>query len=104
MWVKTVMLNLILNGVTEGYVGALGEWSELYQYITEVNECLTLLEGNEVDNVYWTSTLVDTERVWCFVGNIDSPHLFGGEIAYVEDASAIRSFYPIDLSTVTVVQ
>lgn len=92
------------NGVTEGYVGALGEWSELYQYITEVNECLTLLEGNEVDNVYWTSTLVDTERVWCFVGNIDSPHLFGGEIAYVEDASAIRSFYPIDLSTVTVVQ
>lgn len=92
------------NGVTEGYVGALGEWSELYQYITEVNECLTLLEGNKIDNIYWTSTLVDTERVWGFVGNIDSPHLFGGKIAYVEDALAIRSFYPIDLSQVTVVQ
>lgn len=92
------------NGVTEGYVGALGEWSELYQYITEVNECLTLLEGNKIDNIYWTSTLVDTERVWGFVGNIDSPHLFGGKIAYAEDALAIRSFYPIDLSTVTVVQ
>lgn len=92
------------NGVTEGYVGALGEWSELYQHITEVNECLTLLEGNEVDKVHWTSTLVDTERVWCFVGNINFPHLFRGEIVYVEDALAIRSFYPIDLSTVTVVQ
>ena len=39
-----------------------------------------------------------------FYGNIDSPHLFGGKIAYIEDALAIRSFYPIDLSQVTVVQ
>lgn len=92
------------NGNTAGYIGALGEWQELYQHIDEVNEYLALIEGDPVDGYYWSSTLGDTESVWAFVGHINSPHLFGGDRVPTDHVSQIRSFYPIDLSKVTVVQ
>lgn len=93
-----------LNGETAGYMGSLGEWKELFQHIDEVNECMTLINWDKVDGYYWTSTLYDTENAWAFAGNLEVPHLIGADICYKDEVSQIRSFYPIDLSEVTVVQ
>lgn len=92
------------NGHTNGYVGSLGEWQELYQHIDEVNEYLALIDGDSIDSYYWSSTLGDTETAWEFMAYPSTPHLSGADLAHINDTSTVRSFYPIDLSKVTVVQ
>lgn len=92
------------NGHTNGYVGSLGEWQELYQHIDEVNEYLALIEGDPIDSYYWSSTLYDTEAVWIFLAYTSTPNLSGTDFSHTNDTATVRSFYPIDLSKVTVVQ
>lgn len=92
------------NGHTDGYVGSLGEWQELYQHIDEVNEYLALIDGDPIDSYYWSSTLYDTETVWIFLAYPSAPNLSGEDTSLTSDATTVRSFYPIDLSEVTVVQ
>lgn len=92
------------NGHTNGYVGSLGEWQELYQHIDEVNEYLALIDGDPIDSHYWSSTLYDTEAVWIFLAYTSTPNLFGEDFSLTKDTATVRSFYPIDLSEVTVVQ
>lgn len=92
------------NGHVDGYIGSLGEWQELYQHIDEVNEYLALLKGDPIDSEYWSSTLGNTENAWEFIAYPDSPHLSDGKLTHTNAISSVRSFYPIDLSTVTVVQ
>lgn len=92
------------NGHTNGYVGSLGEWQELYQHVDEVNEYLALIDGDPIDSCYWSSTLYDTEAVWVFLAYPSAPNLSGEDFLLTNDTTAVRSFYPIDLSTVTVVQ
>lgn len=92
------------NGHTDGYIGSLGEWQELYQHIDEVNEYLALLKGDPIDSEHWSSTLGNTENAWEFIAYPDSPHLSDGKLTHTNAISSVRSFYPIDLSQVTVVQ
>lgn len=92
------------NGHINGYVGSLGEWQELYQHIDEVNEYLALIDGDPIDSCYWSSTLYDTEAVWAFLAYPSIPNLSGEDFLLTNDTTAVRSFYPIDLSQVTVVQ
>lgn len=92
------------NGHTNGYVGSLGEWQELYQHIDEVNEYLALIDGDPIDSYYWSSTLYDTEAVWIFLAYSPTPNSSGEDFSYTNDTATVRSFYPIDLSKVTVVQ
>lgn len=92
------------NGHTNGYVGSLGEWQELYQHVDEVNEYLALIDGDPIDSYYWSSTLYDTEAVWIFLAYTSIPNLSGGDFSLTSDTATVRSFYPIDLSEVTVVQ
>lgn len=92
------------NGHTNGYVGSLGEWQELYQHIDEVNEYLALIDGDPIDSYYWSSTLYDTETVWIFLAYSSTPNLSGEDFSHTNDTATVRSFYPIDLSKVTVVQ
>lgn len=92
------------NGHTNGYVGSLGEWQELYQHIDEVNEYLALIDGDPIDSYYWSSTLYDTEAVWIFLAYTSTPNSFGEDFSLTSDTATVRSFYPIDLSEVTVVQ
>lgn len=92
------------NGYTNGYVGSLGEWQELCQHIDEVNEYLALIDGDPIDSHYWSSTLYDTEAVWTFLAYTSSSNLFGEDFSHTSDIATVRSFYPIDLSEVTVVQ
>lgn len=92
------------NGHTNGYVGSLGEWQELYQHIDEVNEYLALIDGDPIDSYYWSSTLYDTEAVWIFLAYSSTPNLSGEDFSHTNDTATVRSFYPIDLSKVTVVQ
>lgn len=92
------------NGYTDGYVGSLGEWQELYQHIDEVNEYLALIDGDPIDSYYWSSTLYDTEAVWIFLAYTSTPDLSGEGFSLTSDTATVRSFYPIDLSEVTVVQ
>lgn len=92
------------NGHTNGYVGSLGEWQELYQHIDEVNEYLALIDGDPIDLYYWSSTLYDTEAVWIFLAWATTPNLSGADFSHTNRTAAVRSFYPIDLSKVTVVQ
>lgn len=92
------------NGHTNGYVGSLGEWQELYQHIDEVNEYLALIDGDPIDSYYWSSTLYDTEAVWIFLAYTSTPNLSGEDFSHTNDTATVRSFYPIDLSQVTVVQ
>ena len=92
------------NGHTNGYVGSLGEWQELYQHIDEVNEYLALIDGDPIDSYYWSSTLYDTEAVWIFLAYSSTPNSPGEDFSHTNDTATVRSFYPIDLSKVTVVQ
>lgn len=92
------------NGHTNGYVGSLGEWQELYQHIDEVNEYLALIDGDPIDSYYWSSTLYDTEAVWIFLAYPSTPSLSGEDFSLTSDTATVRFFYPIDLSQVTVVQ
>lgn len=92
------------NGHVNGYVGSLGEWQELYQHIDEVSEYLALIDGDPIDSCYWSSTLYDTEAVWAFLAYPSTPNLSGEDFLLTNDTAAVRSFYPIDLSQVTVVQ
>ena len=92
------------NDHINGYVGSLGEWQELYQHIDEVNEYLALIEGDPIDSWYWSSTLFNTEAVWAFLARPSVPALPGENFLFTNDTAAVRSFYPIDLSQVTVVQ
>lgn len=92
------------NAHNEGYVGSLGEWQELYQHIDEVNEYLALVDGYPIDSYYWSSTLYDTETVWMFLAYPSNPNPSGEDFLHTNDTAAVRSFYPIDLSQVTVVQ
>lgn len=92
------------NGHTNGYVGSLGEWQELYQHVDEVNEYLALIDGDPIDSYYWSSTLYDTEAVWIFLAYASTPNLSGEDFSLTSDTATVRSFYPIDLSEVTVVQ
>lgn len=92
------------NGHTNGYVGSLGEWQELYQHIGEVNEYLALIDGDPIDSYYWSSTLYDTEAVWIFLAYPSTPNSSGEDFSLTSGAATVRSFYPIDLSEVTVVQ
>lgn len=92
------------NGHTNGYVGSLGEWQELYQHVDEVNEYLALIDGDPIDSYYWSSTLYDTEAVWIFLAYTSTPNLSGEDFSLTSDTATVRSFYPIDLSKVTVVQ
>ena len=92
------------NGHTNGYVGSLGEWQELYQHIDEVNEYLALIDGDPIDSYYWSSTLYDTEAAWIFLAYTSTPNLSGEDFSHTNDTATVRSFYPIDLSNVTVVQ
>lgn len=92
------------NDHTNGYVGSLGEWQELYQHIDEVNEYLVLIDGDPIDSYYWSSTLYDTEAAWIFLAYPSTPDLSGEDFSHTNDTATVRSFYPIDLSNVTVVQ
>lgn len=92
------------NDHTNGYVGSLGEWQELYQHLDEVNEYLALIDGDPIDSYYWSSTLYDTEAVWMFLAYPSTPSLSGTDFSNTNDTATVRSFYPIDLSKVTVVQ
>lgn len=58
------------NG-SKGYLGALGEWMEVFNNISDINQCITLIDATEIETTsdthgYYTSTQFNASRAWCF--------------------------------------
>lgn len=63
--------------------------------------CIQIIEDGRL---YPFTTLYDTEAVWIFLAYPSTPNLSGEDFSLTSDTATVRSFYPIDLSEVTVVQ
>ena len=53
------------NG-SEGYLPSLGEWQEAYNNKTEIDECISLIDGTaiETSSYYWSSTQHSNLNAW----------------------------------------
>lgn len=54
-----------LNG-KKGYLGSLGEWVEAYNHKTDVDTCMSLINGEKIHSTsgLWTSTQRDIDFMW----------------------------------------
>lgn len=95
------------NKQIDGYLGSIGEWYEVYKNIDEVETCLSLIGGESLtDSIknYWTSTCYDIEWSWVIVHYNGVPNNAVESAESKKNTYYVRSFCPIDLSNVTVVQ
>ena len=58
------------NG-SKGYLGALGEWMEVFNNISDINQCITLIDATVIETTssthdYYTSTQFNASRAWGF--------------------------------------
>lgn len=54
-----------LNG-KKGYLGSLGEWAEAYNYKTDIDAYMSLINGDKIHSTsgIWTSTQKDIDNMW----------------------------------------
>ena len=63
--------NYTFKNGSKGYLGALGEWMEVFNNISDINQCITLMDAAEITTTssthdYYTSTQFNSSRAWCF--------------------------------------
>lgn len=54
------------NNGKKGYLGAAGEWMKVFNNLSEVNTCMSIIGGEKISNLnsYWTSTQYDGTNAW----------------------------------------
>lgn len=52
----------------QGYLGAAGEWDMVGQNKDAINRAFTLIGGEDVNSMYWTSTIEDDRGAWGYTG------------------------------------
>lgn len=54
------------NNGKKGYLGAAGEWKKVFNNLSEVNQCMSTIGGQEISNFidYWTSTQCKGDTAW----------------------------------------
>lgn len=54
------------NNGKKGYLGAAGEWMKVFNNLSEVNQCMSTIGGQEISNLinYWTSTQCRGDSAW----------------------------------------
>lgn len=54
------------NNGKKGYLGAAGEWMKIFNNLSEVNQCMSTIGGQEISNFtnYWTSTQCRGNSAW----------------------------------------
>ena len=54
------------NNGKKGYLGAAGEWMKVFNSLSEVNQCMSTIGGQEISNFtnYWTSTQCRGDTAW----------------------------------------
>lgn len=54
------------NNGKKGYLGAAGEWKKVFNNLSEVNQCMSTIGGQEISNLinYWTSTQCRGDTAW----------------------------------------
>lgn len=73
-----------------GYLASVGEWMEIINNLDEINRCMSLIDGLDIDEgttSYWTSTQYNSEKAWLMTYN--------GNEFYPNDERKIVSFYAI---------
>lgn len=83
---------LLLNSRTGkmGYLASVGEWMEIINNLDEINKCMSLIDGLDIDEgatSYWTSTQYNYEKAWLVTYN--------GNEFYPNDERKGVSFYAI---------
>lgn len=50
----------------KGYLGAAGEWMKVFDNLSEVNQCMSIIGGQNISNseYYWTSTQYNSDSAW----------------------------------------
>nr|UVX51197.1 MAG: protein of unknown function (DUF1566) [Bacteriophage sp.] len=59
------------NG-SRGYLASVGEWMEIISNLDEINKCMSLINGLDIDEgttSYWTSTQYNYEKAWLVTYN-----------------------------------
>lgn len=73
-----------------GYLASVGEWMEIINNLDEINRCMSLIDGLDIDKgatSYWTSTQYNYEKAWLVTYN--------GNEFYPNDERKGISFYAI---------
>lgn len=73
-----------------GYLASVGEWMEIINNLDEINKCMSLIDGLDIDKgatSYWTSTQYNYEKAWLVTYN--------GNEFYPNDERKGVSFYAI---------
>lgn len=55
-----------------GYLASVGEWMEIINNLDEINRCMSLIDGLDIDEgatSYWTSTQYNYEKAWLVTYN-----------------------------------
>lgn len=54
------------NNGEKGYLGAAGEWMKVFDNLSEVNQCMSKIGGQEISDSrrYWTSTQYEATSAW----------------------------------------
>lgn len=55
-----------------GYLASVGEWMEIINNLDEINRCMSLIDGLDIDESaasYWTSTQYNYEKAWLMTYN-----------------------------------
>ena len=70
-----------------GYLGAAGEWKEVYNNKTEIDACLSKIGGEQIgESSAWSSTQYDRSRAW-FMNN--------GNLEYTNKVSIMAYIYAV---------
>lgn len=70
-----------------GYLGAAGEWKEVYNNKTEIDACLSKIGGEQIrESSAWSSTQYDRSRAW-FMNN--------GNLEYANKVSIMAYIYAV---------
>lgn len=58
--------NYTFRNGQKGYLGSVGEWKEAYNNKTEIDACMSLINGTAIDTTYHfaTSTQCDSNKTW----------------------------------------
>ena len=58
--------NSFFKNGKKGYLGAAGEWNKVLNNLSEINQCMSKIGGENISDLtdYWTSTQYDKEYAW----------------------------------------
>jgi len=75
-----------------GYLGACGEWQEVYNNKAEINICMRLIGGEDIyTSFYWSSTQGDLNTAWCIRHDYEA----WGRYGKTSSTYTVRPFSPL---------